>query len=66
MFVFLGLVIIAIGIVRLAFPNVSRALNRFSNDWQGVETKHGEMYELNRILSGIAIIVAGIVLLYAA
>lgn len=66
MIILLGLVLIGAGIVRLAFPQIARGLNRFSNELEGVETRHGEIYELGRIISGGAMIVAGIVVMTMA
>lgn len=63
MIVLLGLVLIGAGIVRLAFPQITRSLDRFSNEIEGVETRQGELYELGRLISGGAMIVAGIVVL---
>lgn len=59
---FLGIVLIALGIVRLVFPNIVRSMDRFWNDWQGVQTKQGEAYELGRIISGIVMIITGFII----
>lgn len=63
MLVLLGLIMIAVGIVRLAWPGVARSMDRFSNEWDGVQTKQGGTYEVGRMVSGVALIIAGFVVL---
>lgn len=63
MIVFLGLMFIVLGIGWLAFPGLARSINRFSNEWKGVETKHGEMFEVGRMVSGIGMIIVGFIIL---
>lgn len=62
--VLLGLVAIVMGIVMLAFPNVTRSLDRFSNEMKGVETKQGGLYEVNRMVGGGVLVVMGLILLF--
>lgn len=60
----IGFLLIALGIVFLAFPDFMRSMNRLGNDMEGVETKHGPAYEANRIISGVILIIGGIVTMF--
>lgn len=64
MFVLLGLIVMGAGVVRLAFPQITRGLDRFSNELEGVETRQGELYELGRVISGGAMIVGGLLIMF--
>lgn len=60
---FFGLLLIVAGIVNLAFPGLVRGLNQLGNEMEGVETKHGPAFEANRVISGIVMIIGGIVIM---
>lgn len=62
--ILLGLFCIGMGIVMLAFPDVYRSLNKFSNDMEGVQTEHGTPFEINRMIGGVVLIALGIVALF--
>ena len=63
MVVFFGVVMILVGIVALAFPDLTRSWDRFQNDLDGVETKQGSAYEFNRVFSAGTCILAGVVVI---
>ena len=66
MLILVGLLAIVMGIVMLAFPDVTRSLDRFRNDIDGVQTKQGYWYELNRKFGGVMLIIVGIVALFVS
>lgn len=61
--VWLGLLLIGIGIVQLAFPQIYRGLSKFGNDLEGVKTEQGYTFEMGRIFGAGAAIVAGIIIM---
>lgn len=64
MFALAGLIVIVLGGVMLAFPDFIRSWDRFKNDLDGVETKQGQLYEANRMIGGVVLIIMGIFLIF--
>lgn len=54
---------IGVGVMMLAFPDAYRAWVKFGNDWEGVKTEQGELFEVRRVLGGVVLIITGIFLL---
>ena len=52
---------ILVGIVALAFPDLTRSWDRFKNNWEGVQTNQGSTYEAGRIFSAVMSVVVGVV-----
>lgn len=59
----LALLFLVIGIAMLAMPDTFRAMNKFGNDLDGVKTEQGPLYDLNRKVCGVLLIIGGIVVL---
>ena len=63
MFTLIGILMIAFGVISLVKRDWMWTLTRIGNDFEGEVSQRNELWELRTVISGVAAIILGIVVL---
>ncbi len=66
MLIVLGIVLVGVGLLFLLAPNTAWSLTKFENAWQGQKSERTGLWDVRRVVGGIAFIIFGIVAFAAA